>query len=199
MAIKDFVILLVNRLISYLQSRAVQPISLPPKLPMPPVSTSDGLLTFSPSSDSSEDLGYDSVIKGMPPKIIKLAQLINQYEGNRPNDRATRNNNPGNCRYSPTGYLAKYGVVKKDKDGFAIFSTPSIGWMYLENLLLNWAKGARKDWTILELMKGKINLNSGKLEGGYAPGSDNNNPSAYAGYLTRYLGVDANTRLKELL
>lgn len=123
----------------------------------------------------------------MPPKITKLAQLINQYEGNRPQDRSTRNNNPGNCRYSSVGYLAKYGNVKKDKDGFAIFPTMSIGWMYLENLLLSWAKGKKKDYTILQMMKE------------YAPTSDGNNPSAYAGYLTRYLGVDSSTKLKDLL
>lgn len=123
----------------------------------------------------------------MPPKIIKLAQLIAQYEGNGPSDRATRNNNPGNCRYSSAGYLAKYGTVKKDKDGFAVFFSPSIGWMYLENLLLSWAKGKKKDYTILQMMKE------------YAPASDGNNPSAYAGYLTRYLGVDSGTTLKDLL
>lgn len=123
----------------------------------------------------------------MPPKITLLAKAINLYEGNGLKDRATRNNNPGNCRYSSVGYLAKYGKVGKDKDGFAIFASPSIGWMYLENMLLNWAKGARKEWTILELMKS------------YAPSADNNDPVAYAKFLRSRLGVEATTKLKDLL
>ena len=123
----------------------------------------------------------------MPPKITKLAQLISQYEGNRPQDRATRNNNPGNCRYSSVGYLAKYGNVKKDKDGFAIFPSMSIGWMYLENLLLYWAKGPKKDYTILEMMRE------------YAPTADNNDPVAYARFIRKGMGVEPTTRLKDLL
>lgn len=186
MAIKDFVTSLVNRLTSYLQSRAVQPTSLPQKLPTLPVSTSDGLATSSPSLDNTVKV-YSPSPTNMPPKIVLLAKAINLYEGNGPKDRATRNNNPGNCRYSSVGYLAKYGKVGKDKDGFAIFASPALGWLYLENLLLNWAKTSRKDWTILELMKS------------YAPSADNNDPVAYARFLRSRLGVDATTKLSELL
>ena len=123
----------------------------------------------------------------MPPKIIKLAQLIAQYEGCGPKDRATRNKNPGNCRFYSGGYLKKYGNVTCDKDGFAVFPSMSQGWLYLENMLLNWAKTTRADWTILQLMKS------------YAPTADGNNPVAYAAYLRRYLAVGQDTKLKDLL
>lgn len=123
----------------------------------------------------------------MPPKIVKLAQLISRYEGNGPTDRATRNCNPGNCRYSPVGYLKKYQPVRRDADGFAIFPSMSIGWLYLENLLISWAKGPKANYTILQVMKD------------YAPGSDGNNPVAYAAFLTKELGVDSSTKLSDLL
>ena len=122
----------------------------------------------------------------MPPKIIKLATYIRDYEG-APGDRNYRNNNPGNCRYYDGGYLKKYGNVKQDKDGFAIFPTYDQGFLYLCNMLLNWAKTTRKDWTILKLMQS------------YAPGSDGNNPEAYAANLSKRLGLSASVTLKELL
>ena len=127
----------------------------------------------------------DSLI--MPPKIIKLSQLIHEYEGNKPWHRAVRNKNPGNCRYYPKGYLLKYGVVTKDKDGFAVFSSMDIGWLYLQNMLLNWAKTTKADWTILRMMKM------------YAPESDGNSPELYAQYLTKYLGIPASSKMKDLL
>lgn len=122
----------------------------------------------------------------MPPKITKLATYIRDYEG-QPGDRNYRNNNPGNCRYHFGGYLPKYGKVTQDKDGFAIFPTYQQGWMYLQNMLLNWAKTTRADWTILQLMES------------YAPTADNNNPTAYAANLEARLGVPAGTTLSELL
>ena len=45
----------------------------------------------------------------------KFALAIRDYEG-VPGDRNYRNNNPGNCRYSSVGYLAKYEPVEKDAD-----------------------------------------------------------------------------------
>lgn len=122
----------------------------------------------------------------MPHKILRLAILIRDYEG-KEGDRNYRNNNPGNCRFHFGGYLSKYGNVKQDKDGFAIFPTYEQGWMYLQNMLLNWAKTTRADWTVLQLMES------------YAPTADNNDPIAYAKYLTDHLGVDAETKLKDLL
>ena len=122
----------------------------------------------------------------MPPKIIKLATLIRDYEGG-PGDRNFRNKNPGNCRYFVGGYLKKYGVVAKDKDGFAIFETYELGWAYLCNMLKAWAGGSRANWTILRLMQS------------YAPKEDDNDPKAYADYITKHLGLSSETLLKDLL
>ena len=122
----------------------------------------------------------------MPPKIVKLATYIRDFEGS-PGDRNYRNNNPGNVRFYDGGYLAKYGRVEQDKDGFAIFPTYEQGFSYLCNMLLNWAKTTRANWTILQLMQS------------YAPTADHNDPVAYANNLTKRLGVDASTRLSDLL
>ena len=122
----------------------------------------------------------------MPPKIIKLATFIRDYEG-KPGDKNYRNNNPGNARWNPTGYLAKYGKVTKSADNFAIFPTYEQGWNYLCNMLLNWAKGGRAEWSIERLMKS------------YAPTEDDNDPVAYSNHISKQLGVPSSTKLKELL
>lgn len=133
----------------------------------------------------------------MPPKITKLATYIRDYEG-KPGDLNYRNNNPGNCKFHFGGYLPKYGKVVEGERGFAKFQTYNLGWMYLQNLLLYWAKGIKADWTILELMAGKIQSN-GKRKGGYAPKEDDNDPEAYARNLEIRLGIPAGTKLSELL
>jgi hypothetical protein len=122
----------------------------------------------------------------MPPKITKLAECIRDFEG-QPGDLNYRNNNAGNCKFHHGGYLPKYGDVKCDKRGFAIFPTYEQGWLYLQNMLLNWAKGSKKDYTVLELIKE------------YAPSSDNNDPYAYAKNISQRMGLSASTKLKDLL
>jgi hypothetical protein len=126
-------------------------------------------------------------IMGIPPKIKKLAEIISDYEGFEVGMRAHRNKNPGNCRYYNGGYAAIYGVVKKDKDGFAIFSDVERGWLYLQKMLTGWAKGKKAEYTILQMMKE------------YAPSADHNDPEAYAKYITERLGLSAQTKLKDLL
>jgi hypothetical protein len=121
----------------------------------------------------------------MPPKITKLAECIRDFEG-QPGDLNYRNKNPGNCKYTGR-YLAKYGIVKCDERGFAIFPTYEQGWLYLQNMLLGWAKGSKKNYTVLELIKE------------YAPSSDNNDPFAYAKNISKRMGLSASTKLKELL
>jgi hypothetical protein len=125
-------------------------------------------------------------VPSIPPKITKLAGLIRDYEG-KPGDRNYRNKNAGNCRFHYGGYLPKYGKVTCDKDGFAVFPTYDQGWLYLQNMLVAWAKGVYAKETILQMMKR------------YAPESDNNNPESYAKYITQHLGVDSSVKLKDLL
>ena len=127
----------------------------------------------------------------MPPKIIALSNLLAQYEGFVAPNRAWRNNNPGNCRYHFGGYLPKYGKVGCDKDGFAIFSTSDLGWLYLRNMLISWCKGQNPDHPSTETIA--------QMMSKYAPSSDNNDPVAYAQFLTNHLGIDANSSIKSLL
>ncbi len=126
-------------------------------------------------------------LMGIPPKIKKLSEIISEYEGFEPGMRAFRNNNPGNCRFHHGGYAAIYGNVKMDKDGFAVFSDVSRGWLYLQRMLTLWAKGIKAEYTVLQMMKE------------YAPESDGNSPEAYTKYITEHLGVDSSVKLKDLL
>lgn len=79
--------------------------------------------------------------------LEKMCQAIKVHEGWYKDSRSQRNNNPGNCKYSSVGYLAKYKKVKMDKDGFAIFETYELGWTYLQNLILEKAK-RHPTWTL---------------------------------------------------
>jgi hypothetical protein len=127
-----------------------------------------------------------TIMPTMPTKITRLAECIRDYEG-QPGDLNYRNNNPGNCRFNHGGYLPKYGKVVEDSRGFAIFPSYNQGWLYLQNMLLNWAKTSKANYTILQLMKE------------YAPTADNNDPVAYSNNITSRMGLSANTKLKELL
>lgn len=120
--------------------------------------------------------------------LTEVCLSIKAFEGWHVGSRSYRNHNPGNCRFSAVGYLAKYGVVKEDREGvsktqrgFAIFSNDNIGWVYLTNLI---AEKARKHptWSIVTL------INDPKE--GYAPASDGNNPVNYASFIGKKLGVN---------
>lgn len=113
----------------------------------------------------------------MPSQLTKFCIGIRDYEGG-PHDRNYRNNNPGNCRYSPVGYLPMYGHVRKDKDGFAIFKDYATGFLYLQNLVKHKIQ-QNPHATIQQFMAV------------YAPTSDGNDPVAYANFLGRRLGVDS--------
>ncbi len=117
---------------------------------------------------------------------------IRDYEGG-PSDRNFRNNNPGNCRYSPVGYSSIYGSVGKDKDGFAIFKDYATGWLYLENLVKEKIK-QHPDFTIEQFFSGV----PGKWSG-YAPSADGNNPTLYALFVEKRLGVGADFIISKLL
>lgn len=122
----------------------------------------------------------------IPSGITKLAECLRDYEG-KPGDRNYRNCNPGNVRYYSGGYAKKYGNVTKDKDGFAVFPTYDLGWLYLQNMLLNWAKGIYAEETIEHMMTR------------YAPSSENDTV-AYSAYIGKTLGVDPKVvKLKDLI
>jgi hypothetical protein len=135
-----------------------------------------------------------------PPKpkrnlLREFCLCIREYEGwYAPGDhpqhpqgsKSWRNNNPGNCRYSSKGYLPMYGMVKKDKDNFAIFGDYATGWMYLQNLVKSKIKD-NPEHTLIQFFQV------------YAPAEDHNNPVAYATYVAKKLRVPVETRIKQLL
>lgn len=117
-------------------------------------------------------------------KLDVFCTAIRDFEG-RPGDLNYRNNNPGNCRCSPVGYLPKYGNVRC-VNNFAVFPTYELGWEYLQNLVLQWAS-LHPNWTIIDFFTH------------YAPASDNNPTIAYAKNVAAKCGVSTFTTLRELL
>lgn len=121
-----------------------------------------------------------------PDYLILLCEAIKEYEGWFPNSRSFRNNSPGNCRYSPVGYLPKYGEVKRDPQNFAIFKDYETGWLYLKNLILS--KASRNpSWNLVSFFKE------------YAPEADHNDPVRYTTWVGKKMGVNPFLfQLKEL-
>lgn len=115
--------------------------------------------------------------------LVTFCTAIRDFEG-FPGDRNYRNNNPGNCRCSPVGYLPKYGVVKC-VDNFAVFQTYELGWEYLLNLVQHRAE-LHPNWTILDFFSN------------YAPSSDGNYPLKYASNVAKKCGVIPSCSLREL-
>lgn len=97
--------------------------------------------------------------------LVKFCNAIRDYEG-APGDLNYRNNNPGNCRCSPLGYLPQYGDVQC-VNGFAVFPTMELGEEYLQNLVYHRVL-AHPDWSFLDFFQV------------YAPSGDDNDPEAYA-------------------
>ncbi len=122
----------------------------------------------------------------MPPKKDMLATFctaIRDYEG-QPGDLNYKNNNPGNFRCSPVGYLPKYGNVRC-VNHFAVFPSYELGWEYLEASVMHWAS-LHPTWTIFDFFSH------------YAPPSDNNPTLTYAANVAGKCGVPVSTRLKDL-
>jgi hypothetical protein len=123
------------------------------------------------------------------PTLIQMCAAIRDFEGG-PGDASYRNNNPGNCRYNPSGYLPMYGNVRRSAAGFAIFPTYALGWLYLTNLAKYKIK-KHPNWTILDFI--------GHPTDGWAPAADNNPVTEYAAFIARRLGVDTNYMVKNLV
>lgn len=118
-------------------------------------------------------------------KLYVFCGAIRDYEGG-PGDANYLNNNPGNCRYNPDGYLPKYEPVTESPAGFAVFPNYVTGWNYLEAMITGRIH-AHPNWTLLQFMEN------------YAPSSDDNNPTLYAQFIARRLGVDINYQIKNIL
>lgn len=123
--------------------------------------------------------------KPMKTNILDLfATAQRDFEG-KPGDRNYKNNNPGNYRFSPVGYLSKYGNVTKVA-GFACFPTYALGWEYHLASIMHTAH-LHPNWTIRQYVDN------------YAPVEDNNlNNARYANALAEACGVPVTTTLGEL-
>lgn len=103
--------------------------------------------------------------------LTVFCTAIKTMEGANP-----ANNNPGNCRCSPVGYLPKYGKVTCNPHNFAVFPTYALGWDYLKNLV-HYRILTHPDWTFIDF----FNV--------YAPSSDANDPTHYANVVAKACGV----------
>jgi len=120
------------------------------------------------------------------PKIDYLTlfcEAIRDMEG-KPGDLSYKNNNPGNVRCSPEGYLKKYGNVKC-VNNFAVFETWEIGWDYLKNMVKNKAK-KNPTWNFYDFFRH------------YAPVEDDNQPDKYAVYVAKRCKVPPTARVNDL-
>lgn len=96
-----------------------------------------------------------------------IATAIAQMEGwNVSGSLAQRNNNPGNLR-------AGKGQIGT-QNGFAVFATPQAGWDALSNQI---QLDASRGLTLQQFISK------------YAPASDNNNPQAYAQFVSQQTGI----------
>lgn len=125
------------------------------------------------------------------PDTERLMLAMAEFEGwdaPGPNEadhvsRSYRNHNPGNLRSSP--------FQSHQKDGFAVFSNDSVGWMAFHYDLMQKAKGntvtdLNGESTIAELIRV------------WAPPSDNNDTENYIDFVERKSTLDRDTKLKEL-
>lgn len=166
------------KLIEAIMRRFYPPKSFSTPLPEPTEPTGTPLVaSTSPATASS----VPKAISTHPGATLEnFAFAIRDFEG-VPGDLNYRNNNPGNFKCSPVGYLPKYGDVKC-KNGFAVFPTYALGWEYLRASIKHRAF-KYPTWTILDFCEN------------YAPSSDNNNPNNYAAFIAKRCGVSINTMM----
>lgn len=96
------------------------------------------------------------------------------------------NNNPGNCRCSPVGYLPKYGKVKCNANHFAVFPTYELGWEYLLNMV-HFKVANHPNWTFVDFFSV------------YAPSGDKNDPVHYANVVAKACGRPVDSKVSEYL
>lgn len=109
---------------------------------------------------------------------------------------AWRFNNPGNLRPAKAGkpIYGAIGVGKTTSNGeFLIFASYEEGRAQKKALL----RRKYNDRTFYTMLTG-VDNGSGKLTGGYAPASDNNDPVKYAAVISERTGLPTSTRLSEL-
>lgn len=118
-------------------------------------------------------------------KLDLFCKAIEKYEGYYPGSRSYRNNNPGNLHYA-----SQQGTTGKDDKGFAVFDTYESGYRALKNqiklAILGKSKYYKPEMTIIEFFSV------------YAPSHDNNDPNSYALFVAKEVGVNPQTKIREL-
>lgn len=142
-----------------------------PFLDMP---STDSLIT--PAPEQPPGAPYDHT---MP--LETFCRALAAFEGANPT-----NNNPGNCRCSPIGYLPKYGHVTCNPHNFAVFPTYGLGWGYLTELVHH-RINAHPTWTFYDFFAN------------YAPSTDGNEPRHYAETVAKACAYPPSTILSEVL
>lgn len=113
--------------------------------------------------------------------VDQLAQAIATMEGYyKPGSLAQRNNNPGNLRTWGSRPIV---------NGYAYFDTPEQGWAALRRQIeINIGRGLN----LQEFFGGQRDAQGNVIPGGYsgyAPAADKNNPSGYAAFVAKRVGV----------
>lgn len=113
--------------------------------------------------------------------LATFCSALKQFEGANP-----ANNNPGNCRCSPVGYLSRYGKVTCNPHNFAVFQTYELGWEYL-NEKIHHTIVLHPTWTFYDFFAN------------WAPSTDGNEPHHYAEWVSAHCGQPATAKLSEVL
>ena len=125
-----------------------------------------------------------------PETLDNLAEAIAHEEGfGPPENRPTRNNNPGDLRGEPGTWLGQAGT---DAGGFCVFADVEHGRRALRIDLANHAQRYPQQTL------GVFIAGDGKGWPGYAPASDANDSAGYAHALAAALGVTVDTRFADL-
>lgn len=80
----------------------------------------------------------------IPSNIETWAKTIEQQEGGKPGNRNTRNNNPGNIKYTP--FTKTLGAISGDSGNFCIFPNYKTGFDALCTFLIMACKNQLKDY-----------------------------------------------------
>lgn len=118
-------------------------------------------------------------------KISPWALAIQHQEGGKPQDRNTRNRNPGNLKFTP--YTKSLGAINHDAGNFCIFNTYTDGFKALCQFLTDAADG--------HLVNYRPEMTLDKFTTVYAVPPNKN----YVNGVAKTLAVAVTTPIKDLL
>ncbi len=116
-------------------------------------------------------------------KLDLWCEIAKKIEGAK-----TDLNNPGNIRCNAFKHKDATGI---SKNGFCIFPTYELGYMALRNMFVRACTTGSASY--------KPTMTLYEFYAVYAPKSDNNNPVVYAETVAKYIGVDPNEQIKNLV